>query len=147
MAKLNKQMAKQVEEAEDGFALMEDGIYHFRLRDVDPTQEGPKGPYWVWEYECVEPPYVNRRQWNNTSLSEASRGIFKATFKAFGVPVDTDTDEMIGSIVRLVIGHRTIQSGNREGEAANQVERVLPKSEDFELPEELKEKEDKVEIF
>lgn len=147
MAKLNKETAKKVDSAQDSFELIEDGTYHFRLRDVDPTGEGPKGPYWVWEFECVEEPYLNRRQWNNTSLSEAAMGIFKATFKAFGVPVDTDTDELTGKLVRLVIGHRTIQSGNREGEVANQVTRVMPADSDFELPESMKPETDKIEIF
>lgn len=147
MAKLNKEMAKAVDAAQDGFELMDDGVYHFRLRDVDPTGEGPKGPYWVWEFECVEEPYKSRRMWNNTSLSEAARGIFKATFKAFGVPVDTDTDELTGKLVRLVIGHRTIQSGAREGEVANDVKRVLPPESDFKVPDDMTEKKDEIEIF
>lgn len=136
MAKLNKTMAKKVDDADDsGFEPLEEGVYHFRLRDVDPTKEGPKGPYWVWEFECVEEPYINRRLWNNTSLSEAAMPIFKRTFKAFDVPVDTDTDELLGRLVRLVVSQRTIPEGPRQGEVTNQVNRVLPPDPDFRVPE------------
>jgi hypothetical protein len=136
MAKLNKKMQEQTEKASSGFEPMPDGVYHFRLRDVDATRSGPKGPYWSWEYECVEEPHVGRRQWNNTSLSEAAAFKMQETYKAFEVPLDTDTDDMIGGIVRLQLSTRTIQAPSpRAGEMTNQVEKVLTKDSDFELPD------------
>lgn len=136
MAKLNAKKAKEVEKAPSGFEPMPDGAYHFRLRDVDPTRNGPKGPYWSWEYECVEEPHIGRRQWNNTSLSEDSSWSFKQTFDAFGVPVDTDTDDIIGDIVKLTLSTRTIQPPHpRAGENVNQIQRVASKDADFVLPD------------
>jgi hypothetical protein len=136
MAKLNKKMQGEVEKAQAGFTPMPDGTYHFRLRDVDSTRTGNKGPYWSWEYECVEEPHVGRRQWNNTSLSEESLGFMKATFQAFDASLDTDTDELIGKIVRLQLTTRTIQPPSpRAGEQTNNVNRVLKPDPDFQLPE------------
>lgn len=136
MAKLNKGKAKEAAEATSGFEPVEDGVYHARLKEVDPTREGPKGPYWSWEFEIVEPgPAFKRKQWNNTSLGQAWS--LKQTFDAFGVPTDTDTDEVVGKVVRIVLSTRTIQSGPREGELTNQVDRVIAADPDFELPEEI----------
>lgn len=136
MAQLNKALAKQTEEAESGsFEPMPDGVYHARLRDVDTDRSGQAGPYWSWEYEVVEEGFLNRRQWNNTSLSEKALWKLKETFEAFGVPADTDTDDLLGKVVKLTISTRTIQQGARKGESANQVDRVSPADEGFELPE------------
>jgi len=135
MAKLNKAMQKQTENASSGFDPIPDGVYHFKLRDVDATRTGAKGPYWSWEFECVEEPYVGRRVWNNTSLSENAAFMMKQTFDAFGVPLDTDTDEMIGNVVRLVVSVRsyTANAGkpNEELRRTNQVDRLQPKDPDF----------------
>lgn len=145
MAKLNKKMQDEVKNAATGFAPMAEGVYHFMLKDVDPTREGGAGPYWSWEFECVEqepqPILVldaegksdgstelksvrGRKQWNNTSLSQAWS--LKQTFDAFGVSSDTDTDDVIGKVVKLVLSVRTIEQGNRKGELTNNVDRVLP---------------------
>ncbi len=136
MAKLNKAMQKQVDSSSSGFDPMPDGIYHFRLRDVDATRSGPAGPYWSWDYECVEEGHVGRRQWNNTSLSEKAAWKMKEAFTAHGVPLDTDTDEIIGGIVRLTLSTRTIQPPSpRAGEQTNQVDKVSPPDPDFQLPD------------
>jgi hypothetical protein len=131
MAKLDKKTQKTVNDAESsGFTPLEPGAYHAKLRDVDTTREGPKGPYWSWEYEVIDEPYVGRRLWNNTSLSEAAAFKMKETFEAFGVDTSTDTDEMIGHVIKLLVSVRTIQSGPREGEESNQIDRIKPADED-----------------
>ena len=150
MAKLNKQMQKQTEKAESGgsYEPVEPGVYHLRLRDVNTDGSGAKGPYWSWEFESVTPGSVGRRFWNNTSLSEAAAFKMKETFEAFDVPLDTDTDDMLGLIVKARISIRTIQAGNRKGELANQIDRLEPKDEDFELPDEAAgEKQEEESIF
>lgn len=134
MAKLNKQTAEAVAEASDSFELIPTGVYHARLMEVDATREGAKGPYWVWQYDIVEPGEAKgRKVWNNTSLSSAAQFAMKQTFDAFGVTTDTDTDDLMGKIVRVSVSSRTIQSGPRKGELANQVDRILPADEEFEL--------------
>lgn len=126
MAKLNPDVQKHAEEAEGGsFEPLPEGVYHLKLRDVDTTREGAKGPYWSWEFEVVGAEGANgRRLWNNTSLSEAAAFKMKETFDAFGASLDTDTDDLIGSVVKAVVSQRTIQQGNRKGEIANQIDRL-----------------------
>lgn len=136
MAKLNKEKAEQAAAAESSsFDPIPDGAYHVRLRDVDTSREGKAGPYWSWEYEVVDGEHKSRRLWNNTSLSEAAMFKVKETFDAFGVETDTDTDDLLGSVVKVIVSTRTIQQGARKGEPANQIDRVVPKDEDFEVPE------------
>lgn len=135
MAKLDRDHQKQTEEAKTGFDPIV-GIVHAQLKDVDPENSGDKGPYWVWEFEVVEPgEYHGRKLWNNVSLSKEAAGLLKQNYEAFGVPLDTDTDDMIGMVVRLQCNTRTIQKGDRKGEPGQNIARVLPKDEDFELPE------------
>lgn len=134
MAKLNKRLQEQTENAQSmDFEPLEPGVYHARLLKVDTDGSGPKGPYWTWEFEVVEEPYRGRKLWNNTSLSEKAAFSMKNTFEAFEVPLDTDTDDMCGSVVRCHVSIRTIQQGARAGELTNQVDRLSPRDPEFEL--------------
>lgn len=137
MAKLNKATAGKVKKATGGdFEPLPEAAYHVRLKDVDADREGPKGPYWSWEFDVVEPgDYTNRKLWHNTSLSDEALFSFNNTFEAFGVEPDTDTDELCGQVVKAVVSIRTIEKGPRKGELANSVDRLQPKDEDFEAPE------------
>ena len=133
MPKLDDQIAARVESAEGStFEPLPDGAYHVRLRDVDGTGEGPKGPYWTWEFEVVEPDTRAARLWVTTSLSERSDWKLKETFAAFGVPTGTDTDELLGQVVKAIVGTRTQQEGAGKGQLRNEVQRLQPKDEDFE---------------
>jgi hypothetical protein len=134
MAKLNKKTATMVDKAESGsFEPLEAGAYHVRLVDVDADREGPKGPYWSWEFDVVEEG-GRGKLWQNTSLSEAAAFKMKETFDAFGVPADTDTDDLCGKVVKAIVSVRTIQQGARQGELANQIDRLVPADDDFEAP-------------
>jgi hypothetical protein len=131
MPKLPASEAEAVEEFEGGeFEALPDNLYVGRLREVT-VGAGPKGPYWTWVYEIPEDyEYAGRRFWNTTSLSEAARFKMKESFDAFGVPAGTDTDELCGQLVVLQVGHRVIPTGARAGQLQNQVEAVLPYSEE-----------------
>lgn len=137
MPKLNEENAKQAQEASDGFEPLDPAAYHVRLVDVDADRPpGPKGPYWSWEFNVVEPgEYLNRKLWNNTSLSKDAAFGLKMTFDAFEVPTDTDTDDLLGKVVKAVVSIRTIQEGPRKGQLANQIDRLSPADEGFEAPE------------
>lgn len=129
MPKLNKKLAKQVEETEGGgFELLPPGRYIGRLRDV-AVKDGKEYPYWSWEFDnlrTMDGETKPGRQWANTSMSPKAAFKLKEAFDAFGVPADTDTDELIGEDVILVVGQRTIAEGDRKGEQANQVNNLLP---------------------
>lgn len=149
MAKLNKQQQKMVNDnaGDSGFAPMPAGAVHAVLRDVDTSRSGAKGPYWSWEFEVItdqeftpegskKPANTKgRRLWNNTSLSEKAAFKMEETYSAFDVPLDTDTDDLIGKPVKLIISIRTIQEGSRKGELTNQVDRI--KQPDADVLEEL----------
>ncbi len=137
MPKLNKSQAKEVGDASGGFEPLEDGVYHARLRGVEVSDNAGKSGfhYWKWEFEVVEEPYINRRLWTNTSLAPTAAFKLKEMFDAFGVDTDTDTDELCGQIVRLVVKTTTIQEGTRKGELSNEIERVSPADDEFEAPE------------
>lgn len=134
MPKLDSDAAKRVEDAESSGGLMEEGLYEMVLTEVTATGKdgkplsGPAGPYWKWEFTVPEdaPRYPKWKQWVNTSLSEQAAWKLKEVFEAFGRTPDTDTDELIGQRVRVEVGTRTIQQGERTGEVANQVRSVLP---------------------
>jgi hypothetical protein len=150
MAKLDKEHQEQTATASTGFAPIPDGTYHIRLREVDPENEGPAGPYWSWEFEVLDSidfkhtdpdtgevedaNTQGRRLWNNTSLSKQAAFKMKETFDAFGAELDADTDDMCGQVVRANVSQRTIQAGARKGEMTNQIEKLFKVEEDYEAP-------------
>lgn len=134
MAKLNKKKAGEAENTENAFEVIDACVTHARLMNVDTSKSGQAGPYWSWEFQGVEDgPALNRRFWNNTTLAEGKMFGLKMTFDAFGVPTDTDTDDLCGRIVKLTIGVRTIQSGSREGELANSITKISKADPDFKM--------------
>lgn len=139
MAKLAKNVAKAAATADSGRDLLPEGTYEMRLRNVDTTKVGKSSnqPYWVWEFEITEDCKIRpdeaegmnldkRRQWMNTSLSEAALWKVKEVFDAFGYDTDADTDDMVGDHCLVVVSQRPIGAGPRQGEITNQIENVLP---------------------
>ena len=128
MPKLNQDVSQKVDNAEDGFKPIEEGVYVLQLVEDVEVNEGNKGPYWKWTFEIPadQPQYVGRKFFTNTSLSEAAFFKLKETFGAFGVPTDTDTEDLVGKRVKAVIGIRTIQGGSRKGEMGNDITKLLP---------------------
>lgn len=130
MPQLAKDKAEAVNENEgSSFEAYPEGIYQATLTDVE-SKEGPAGEYWSWKFsECVS---VEDDQkfpgslWVNTSLSDAAEWKMKEVFDAFGVPANTNTDELLTKPVWLAVSQRTIEKGSRMGEIGNNVERVMP---------------------
>lgn len=129
MPKLNQTKAAAVEEAGGGdFEALEEDIYVLKLCECKVAEkEGPSGPYWIWEFEIPED-YENagRRFWMNTSLSEKALWKLNETFSAFGVPADTDTDELVGSLVQGYVTQVVQQKGKNAGKLVNQLETLSP---------------------
>jgi hypothetical protein len=139
MAKLDPEHQEQTANASSGFAPVPAGTYHLRLREVDPENEGPAGPYWKWEFEILDDidyewevdgemaPQNTKgsRLWNNTSLSKQAAFKMKETYDAFGAELDADTDDMCGAIVRAEVSQQTIQGGARKGQIGNQIDRLF----------------------
>lgn len=129
LAKLPKKIAKAVDEAESiAFEALAPGVYSGRLKDVKTDGKGAAGPYWTWEFDELQDAdgdKVSGRLWVNTSLSENALWKLKEVFSAFGESPDTDTDELIGHRVRLVVSQRVIEKGARKGDMGNNVDQVL----------------------
>lgn len=127
MPKLNSEVASKVENAEDGFKPVDEGVYTLRLLEDVDVKEGAKGPYWKWTFEIPEGlPLAGRRFYTNTSLSDAAYFKLKETFAAFGVPTDTDTEDLVGQKVKALVTITTIQQGARKGELSNEISKLLP---------------------
>lgn len=130
------QEAQQAAEDSDSREPLEESTYVVRLRNVDGTQSGGSGPYWRWEFEVAhdeESSNNGRRLWNNTSLSKKAAWKLKESFDAFGVGLDTDTDELCGELCLASVVQEVIQSGKRMGEIGNQIAKLIPLPEDYEL--------------
>jgi hypothetical protein len=134
MPKLTKQHATKAKNAAaewgDGFEPLTPGRYLGKLVSVE-QRDGKAAPYWEWKFE---EPNSKQHLWENTSLSEKAIGRLGKVFEAFGVSADTDTDELIGQFVCMVVGTRTIPTGERAGQLQNTINGFLPASEhpDFE---------------
>lgn len=127
MPKLGKETAAAVE-ANEGFKNIPPGtVVTVALKAVE-TGEGDKGPYWQWIFRVPEDQdeFVGRELRETTSLSTDAQWRLKQVFESFAVPTDTDTDDLIGKRVRLIVGERTIQKGERTGELVNTVVKTLP---------------------
>lgn len=136
MPKLSKVQTKGLD-APSSFEPLDDGVYHGRLREVTAAVGKDSGKsYWKWEFEVVEEPYINRRLWKNTPTEGAGSSMTSEIFEAFGASPDTDTDELCGEVIKLVVSTKTIQSGSRKGELGNEITRTAPAADDFELPDE-----------
>jgi hypothetical protein len=128
MPQLNAETAAKVEQAEDGFKLLDPHIAIVKLTEDVIVKEGKKGPYWQWEFETVEGSEVGAgRKWRHrTSLSEAAFFKLKETFSAFGVPTSTNTETLVGKMVRAEITVETIGDGTRKGQLTNNISSLLP---------------------
>lgn len=129
MPKLNPNLASGVKKAaaSSGFTPMDNGAYRARLTDVTAKNAASSGnPMWVWTFEVIDEKYKGRKQWNNTVLTDAALWKVGESFAAFGVPEDTDTDELLGCTVLLEISQVEITQGARKGQIGNNIDRVLP---------------------
>lgn len=132
MAKLNSAVAQQVNEAEDGFKPIPEGVYIVQLMQDVEVGEGKRGAYWKWAFEIPaqhegeDLQHAGRRFWTNTSLSQESFWKLKEAFEAFGVPTDTDTEDLVGKRVKAHIGVEVAKGGSRQGEPVNNIKKLLP---------------------
>lgn len=131
MAKLPKKVAERVNSAEtQDFSALPVGTYTGKLVNVDTSKSGDAGPYWSWEFDITDDGFEGRKLWVNTSLSEKADWKMKEVFNAFGHDAESDTDELIGESITLVVSQTVIERGNRKGQMGNNVDQCLPLGED-----------------
>lgn len=147
MPKLNKAAAdratKSAEQADENpFEPVEDGVYVLRLREVtvdevrnskDPKLVG--APVWIWVFEMSpdDPSGNSSRFWYRATLPPEGAEyydflnmLFSKPFEAYGVGLDTDTDELVGRDIRAEVVKVIAQAGKRKGQPVNQIESLLP---------------------
>lgn len=114
MAKLGKDMVKRVNAADDDpFAPIPKGFIKFKLTKVESGKSQSSGKnMWTWIFKAVEPVAGKEaRDWSTFD----SEWKFKQIFGAFGVPADTDTDDLIGKTLIAEVDHRVANQGPRKG--------------------------------
>lgn len=130
MPKLNKTKAKSVnnQEAQE-YAALPVGKVLAKLVEVK-VKEGPKGEYWAWEFDVTNPSeFAKRKIWTNTSLAENAEWKLNEMFSAFGVPPDTDTDELVGEVICAYLTQYVIPTGKNKDKIGNQVDSVMAAAE------------------
>ena len=130
MPKLGSDIAREAENAaeEDGPEPVPDGVYVGKLDEVKVSDEpGNSGHhYWMWVFKLQDEEYQNKKLTFITSLSPKARFSVGGAFKAFGVPADTHTDELLGQLATLHVSMGPIQRGSRKGQMGNTIESLSP---------------------
>lgn len=150
MPKLAAKIKKKVEKAQavsGEFEPLAPGKYVAVLNEVEAKSSAAGNPMWVAEFGDIrdmDGESQPGRLWYNLNLPTTDtppddyakgeekwkqyqrlcEGRIKAFFEAFGYEVDSDTDEMVGEEVVLIVGVRTISNGPRAGERTNSVNGV-----------------------
>jgi hypothetical protein len=133
MPKLSGEASKQVAAAEGGGARepLPEGKYRARLIDVESTKSKAGNPMWVWKFEVEvgpTPDAAGRWLWERTAIQENTMWKIRQVFDAFGAPADTDTDDLIGSTVDLMVGQTVAERGKMQGKIVNEITEFLPAS-------------------
>jgi hypothetical protein len=146
--KLNSTKAAEVKKAgEEGskFVLLPVGKYRVKLTDVDSTTARPKpparegNPMWIWKFEVVEyldftslegtpeerkeqaDSFVGKEQWYRTVIQDNTLWDLDRVFGAFDAEPDTDTDELVGDEIVVMIDQAVIGQGRRKGQMGNEI--------------------------
>lgn len=133
MPKLDNTVAKKVNSAEGGAALLDEDEYVLKLDKVvvSPKPDKNGNSYWIWTFsvqsgQLTGDKFKGKTQQARTFWSDESMWFGKMFFDAFGVKPNVDTDTLLGSEVKGIIGHREIQAGQRKGQMASDIQTLLP---------------------
>lgn len=133
MPKLATNHAREAEKAADeseerSFDVVPEGVYVGRLFEVEVSdKEGDSGfHYWIWKFKLEKEGYQGKEARFFTSLSPKAAFSIGGAFKAFGVPADTHTDELLNRRAKLQISQAVIEKGSRKGQIGNNVDNLLP---------------------
>lgn len=147
MPRLDDQTAERVQVGAESASSGEreplpEGFYKVILREVKVNilekSKEPKlvgCPRWVWEFEIPEgEENAGRRFWlslilpadNGYQHADFMLSKFANPFDAYGVPTNTDTNDLVGKPVKAYVVQRAISAGPNEGKLRNEVEELLP---------------------
>ena len=131
MPKLNSTKAAEVKKAgEEGskFVLLPEGKYRVKLTDVEPTESRSGAAMWVWKFETVEfleNPTQEGTQgkeiWYRTVIQDNTLWDLDRVVAAFDAEPDTDTDELVGDEIVVMVDQQVITGGKSKGKMGNNV--------------------------
>lgn len=140
MPKLNPTKAAEVKKAgEEGskFTLLPIGFFVVKLTDVEGTESAKGKPMWVWKFETREylsgQPLVDGKEmnpvgkevWYRTVIQENTLWDLDRVFAAFDAEPDTDTDELVGDEIVVMIDQSVITGGKSKGKMGNEITEFL----------------------
>lgn len=135
MPKLSSENAKKVAEVEDNggggnYGPIPEGKYRVRLLEVESAKTAKGAPKWVWKFETTDPAENSGRWlWEHTAIQDSTMWKVRQVFDAFGVPADTDTDDLIGNSIDVMVGVEIAGAGKMKGKEVNTIREFLPASE------------------
>ena len=135
MPKLSGENAKKVAEVEDNggggqYGPIPEGKCRVRLLEVESAKTAKGAPKWVWKFETTDPAeHAGRWLWEHTAIQDSTMWKIRQVFDAFGVPADTDTDDLIGSTIDVMVKVEIAQAGKMKGKEVNTIDQFLPASE------------------
>jgi hypothetical protein len=121
-----REAEQQAEESAQRFDPVPAGMYIGKLTEVVVSDKaGDSGyEYWMWRWDLEDDGYSGKTAQSITSLSPKAAFSFGLHFKAFGVPADTHTDELVGRLALLNLSQ--VPSSKDPNRMVNRVEEVLP---------------------
>jgi hypothetical protein len=134
MPKLSSENAKKVAEVEDNggggnYGPIPEGKYRVRLLEVESAKTAKGAPKWVWKFETTDPAEnAGRWLWEHTAIQDSTMWKVRQVFDAFGVPADTDTDDLIGQSIDVMVGVEIAGAGKMKGKEVNTIREFLPAS-------------------
>lgn len=131
MPKLLPAKAAEVKKAgEEGskFTLLPIGKFRVKLTDVESTESRAGKPMWVWKFETVEfldgksdGSNKGKEVWYRTVIQDNTLWDLDRVFAAFDAEPDTDTDDIIGDEIVVMIDQEMITGGKSKGKMGNTI--------------------------
>lgn len=129
--KLNKTVAAQARKAaEENKATprgpMPEGTYELRVADIKNGTSSTGNAMWVWEFRVTaaegQEDYKNRKLTERTALTESALWKLANIFEGLGVPLETDSDDLIGLKLMAYVGTEEGRGEKNAGKVFNNIE-------------------------
>lgn len=119
-------LSKQADESDSkAFEAFDPGVYSGRLSKIEAKKAAAtSNPMWALEFDQILDMDGDKKPgklFTNLVLIDSVAWKIGQFFDAFGVPSNTNTDNLVGHRIRLEVGQRVATQGKREGQLVNEV--------------------------